>query len=73
MPVEGATSSLRSVLDVAVDARPQLAARIRDETGTVRRHVNIFVDGQDIRRLGGLEVLVSSGAVIHILPSVAGG
>ena len=69
----GATTSLRSVLDAAVDTRPQLAARIRDETGALRRHVNVFVDGQDIRRLGGLEVVVGSGAVIHILPSVAGG
>jgi len=73
VPVKGGTASLRSVLDTAVDARPQLAARIRDETGALRRHVNLFVDGQDIRRLGGLDVPVGSGAVIHILPSVAGG
>jgi len=73
LPVEGGTTSLRSLLDAAVDNRPQLAARIRDETGALRRHVNMFVDGQDVRRLGGLDVAVAPGAVIHILPSVAGG
>jgi molybdopterin synthase sulfur carrier subunit len=71
--LEGAASSLRTVLDAAVDDRPRLASRIRDETGALRRHVNVFVDGEDIRRLGGLDVVVDPGAVIHILPSVAGG
>jgi molybdopterin converting factor small subunit len=73
VPVPSTTTSLRAVLDAAIDGRPQLAARIRDETGALRRHVNLFVDGQDVRSLGGLDALVGSGAVIHILPSVAGG
>ncbi|MEP7194150.1 MAG: MoaD/ThiS family protein [Actinomycetota bacterium] len=73
VPAGDGTMSLRAVLDAAVVTRPQLGARIRDETGALRRHVNVFVDGQDVRRVGGLEVLVGSGAVIHILPSVAGG
>lgn len=67
------STSLRTVLDTALVGRPQLGARIRDETGTLRRHVNVFVDGQDVRRLGGLDATVGPGAVIHILPSVAGG
>ena len=73
VPVEGEATSLRAVLDAAVDTRPQLGARIRDETGALRRHVNVFVDGQDVRRLGGLDAAVEVHAVIHILPSVAGG
>jgi molybdopterin converting factor small subunit len=73
VPAEDGMMSLRAVLDAAVVTRPQLGARIRDETGALRRHVNVFVDGQDVRRVGGLEVLVGSGAVVHILPSVAGG
>ena len=73
VPVGGEPTSLRTVLDAAVVTRPQLGARIRDETGALRRHVNVFVDGQDVRRLGGLEVMVGPDAVIHILPSVAGG
>jgi molybdopterin synthase sulfur carrier subunit len=73
VPVEGGGISLRSVLNDAVVDRPQLDARLRDETGAMRRHVNVFVDGQDIRGLGGLDIAVGSDAVIHILPSVAGG
>jgi molybdopterin synthase sulfur carrier subunit len=73
VPAGDGTMSLRAVLDAGLVTRPQLAARIRDETGALRRHVNVFVDGQDVRRVGGLDVLVCSGAVIHILPSVAGG
>jgi len=71
--VDGPATSLRSVLDSALLDRPRLGARIRDETGAMRRHVNVFVDGQDIRRLGGLDSTVGSDAVIHIIPSVAGG
>lgn len=64
---------LRTVLDAAVGTRPQLGTRIRDETGALRRHVNVFVDGKDVRRAGGLDVLVGPEAVVHILPSIAGG
>jgi len=73
VPSGGATTSLRTVLDAALLSRPQLGARIRDETGALRRHVNVFVDGQDARRLGGLDAPVGPAAVIHVLPSVAGG
>jgi molybdopterin synthase sulfur carrier subunit len=73
VPVGGEATVLRTVLDAAVVTRPQLGARIRDETGALRRHVNVFVDGQDVRRLGGLDVTVGPDAVVHILPSVAGG
>ena len=73
VPVGGRSASLRAVLDAAVVTRPQLGARIRDETGALRRHVNVFVDGQDARRLGGLDLVIGPEAVVHILPSVAGG
>ncbi|MEO6143558.1 MAG: MoaD/ThiS family protein [Dermatophilaceae bacterium] len=73
VPVGGEATRLRTVLDAAVLTRPQLGARIRDETGALRRHVNVFVDGQDVRRVGGLDSVVGPDAVVHILPSVAGG
>jgi molybdopterin converting factor small subunit len=73
VPVGEGTRSLRDVLDTALASWPQLGARIRDETGALRRHVNVFVDGQDVRRLGGLDSPVGPDAVIHVLPSVAGG
>lgn len=73
VPAGDGEMSLRTVLDAALLDRPRLAARIRDETGALRRHVNVFVDGQDVRRLGGLDAAVDVHAVVHILPSVAGG
>lgn len=73
VPIDGEAALLRTILDAAFVTRPLIVARIRDETGALRRHVNVFVDGQDVRRLGGLDLLVRSGAVIHILPSIAGG
>jgi sulfur-carrier protein len=52
---------------------PLLARRIRDEQGAVRRYVNVYVDGEDVRRTDGLETSVAPDSEIQILPSVAGG
>ena len=73
VPIDGEEALLGTILDTAFVTRPLIGARIRDETGALRRHVNVFVDGQDVRRLGGLDLMVGSGAVIQILPSIAGG
>jgi molybdopterin converting factor small subunit len=43
------------------------------ELGEVRPHINIFVDGQNIRDSGGLGAPVRDGAEIYILPAVSGG
>ena len=71
--VEPAGDSLGDVLDALAATHPMLARRIRDETGQVRRFVNVYVDGDDIRFAGGLETTVRDGAEVHVLPSVAGG
>lgn len=73
IPVGSEATLLRTVLDAAVVTRPRLGARIRDETGALRRHVNVFIDGLDARQAGGLDAVVGPNAVVHILPSVAGG
>ncbi|WP_426561607.1 ubiquitin-like small modifier protein 1 [Angustibacter sp. McL0619] len=52
---------------------PELGRRLRDETGALRRHVNVFVDGDDVRALSGVDTELRAGAVLHVLPSVAGG
>jgi molybdopterin converting factor small subunit len=39
----------------------------------VRGHVNIYVDGVDIRQLGGVGTVVVSGATVHIIAAVSGG
>jgi molybdopterin synthase sulfur carrier subunit len=69
----GADGSLRAVLDEIGDRWPRLERRLRDEAGALRRYVNIYVDGEDCRRTGGLDSPVGAGAEIQVLPSVAGG
>ncbi len=69
----GEGGTVAGVLDRLVDGRPVLDRRIRDETGAVRRFVNVYVDGEDVRWQGGLATAVRDGAVVQVLPSVAGG
>lgn len=61
------------LLETAMADFPVLSRRLRDETGTVRRYVNIYVDGIEIRRLQGLRTGVLPGQEILIIQSVAGG
>ena len=73
LDVEPAGATLADVLDALAAEHPLLARRIRDETGQVRRFVNVYVDGDDVRFEGGLGAAVRDGAEVHVLPSVAGG
>lgn len=52
---------------------PGLRDRICDETGAVRRFVNIFVNGEDIRFLQNLDSAVQAGDEVSIVPAIAGG
>lgn len=52
---------------------PGVVDRVVDERGAVRRHVNVFVDGDDIRFLDGLSTAVREGSTIVIFPAVSGG
>ncbi|MET7392526.1 ubiquitin-like small modifier protein 1 [Dactylosporangium sp. NPDC005572] len=65
--------TLGAVLDEIATRWPRLERRLRDERGSLRRYVNIYVDGEDCRRLSGLTTPVPDGAEIQVLPSVAGG
>jgi molybdopterin synthase sulfur carrier subunit len=71
--VEPAGDTLADLLDALAAEHPMLARRIRDETGQVRRFVNVYVDGDDVRFEGGLQAKVRDGAEVQVLPSVAGG
>jgi molybdopterin converting factor small subunit len=73
LDVKPAGGTLADVLDALAAQHPLLARRIRDETGQVRRFVNVYVDGDDVRFEGGLDTTVRDGAEVQVLPSVAGG
>ncbi len=59
-------------LSAAFEIYPALKDRITDDTG-LRRFVNVYVDGEDVRFLDGLATVVADGSEITILPAVAGG
>ncbi len=65
-------STVREALDTLVARFPALKARVLEGDG-VPSFLNVFVDGNDVRLLSGLETAVSPGSKILLLPAVAGG
>jgi len=68
-----APATVRALLDVLAAEHPVLGRRVRDETGALRRHVNVYVDGEEVRRLSGLATPVPADAEVMVVQSVAGG
>ncbi len=68
--VEG--SNVGEALDAVFAAYSDLRERITQD-GTLRRFVNVYVSGEDIRFQQGLETAISEGDEVTILPAVAGG
>jgi MoaD family protein len=68
--VEG--SNVGEALDAVFAAYGDLRERITQD-GTLRRFVNVYVSGEDIRFQQGLETTISEGDEVTILPAVAGG
>jgi len=66
-------STVQEVLDGLFAQFEELRPRLADEDGSLRRFVNVYLAGEDIRFLDGLATPVSDGAELTILPAVAGG
>jgi molybdopterin synthase sulfur carrier subunit len=71
VPADGGT--LSAAIEGLESAYPGLKERICDERGDIRRFVNIYVNGEDVRFLSGLETSLKAGDEISIVPAVAGG
>jgi sulfur-carrier protein len=69
--IDGAT--VQEVLDGLFERHDELRSRLYDDDGGLRRFVNVYVAGEDIRFLNGLATPVKDGAELTILPAVAGG
>lgn len=52
---------------------PKIQTHLFDSSGKVRRHINLFVNADNIRDLNGLETSVREEDVVKVLPSVTGG
>ncbi len=66
-------TSLRGVLEELERRHPELHRSVCDETGTVRRHINLFVNSNHMRDRNGLDTPLAPGDVVTILPAVSGG
>jgi len=69
--VEGST--LAEVIEALEAAHPGFKDRLLDESGAMRKFVNIFVADDDVRYLEGLATAVPAGETVSIIPAVAGG
>ena len=65
--------TVRAALEQLERSHPRLYRSVCDETGAVRRHVNLFVNADNIRDGAGLDTALVSGDVITIMPAVSGG
>jgi sulfur-carrier protein len=72
VPLAG-PGTVGEVLDRVAAEHPVFDRRVRDETGALRRHVNVYVDGEDVRRLQLLATPVGPESEVFVIQSVAGG
>lgn len=71
--VTGDGSTLESLVANLEGSYPGMRDRVMDETGQMRRFVNIYVNGEDVRFMEGLGTALKDGDEISIVPAVAGG
>lgn len=71
--VEAAPESLAEALAILWQECPAVRDRVVTETGQVRPHVNIFVDGESAKYSGGLGTPLRDGSEIAIFPALSGG
>jgi molybdopterin synthase sulfur carrier subunit len=66
-------SNVETVIAELETRYPAIKGRLRDESGALRRFVNLYVNGEDVRFQNGLETSLKSGDELSIVPAVAGG
>ena len=71
--LQSTAADVRGALSELERNHPSLYRNVCDETGAVRRHINIFVNSSHMRDCDGLETALSPGDELIILPSVSGG
>jgi sulfur-carrier protein len=71
--VEAPGSNIEEIIAGLEKSYPGLKERICDESGQIRRFINVFVNGEDIRFKDGAKTPVADGAEVSIIPAIAGG
>jgi sulfur-carrier protein len=65
--------TVRAVLEQLERDEPMLYRNLCDETGRTRRHLNVFVNTENVRDLAGVDTTLADGDVVTFLPAVSGG
>jgi sulfur-carrier protein len=65
--------TLGAAIQVLEGEYPGLRERLLDDTGELRRFVNVYINGEDVRFLNGLDSILKPGDEVSIVPAVAGG
>ncbi len=71
--VRGSGDTLTALLDDLDSRHSGLRGRLVTEQGSLHRFVNVYVNDEDVRFLGGLETKLADGDSVTVLPAVAGG
>ena len=65
--------SIRDVVGALIDQHPSLSSKLLTDDGDLNRFVNVYVNGQDVRYLSGLDTPVAPADEVRLLPAMAGG
>ena len=65
--------TVRALLEDLERSQSTLYRNVCDETGTLRRHLNVFVNSDNVRDLDGVDTTLTAGDVVTIVPAVSGG
>ena len=71
--VEASGDTISAVIEDLERNHPGIKERILDESGSLRRFVNVYVGDEDVRFLQGIDSPVDEGTSVSIIPAVAGG
>ncbi len=71
--IQASAGNVAELLDVLEQDYPGMRARLVDETGEVKRFINLFVNGEDFRTLQGADTPIQPGDEVSIIPAMAGG
>lgn len=71
--LDGEQPTVSDLLDLVAGTHPHLERRLRTESGQLRRHVNLYADGLDVRASAGTGTVLAQETVVMVIPAVSGG
>jgi molybdopterin converting factor small subunit len=71
--LDGEQPTVADLLDLVAGTHPHLERRLRTESGQIRRHVNLYANGLDVRASDGTLTVLGHNATVLVIPAVSGG